>query len=118
MRRAAERNLYVALEWQKAGAYVFVAQPENKRPLVEWRDKSTTDPDIVKEWFKQWPNALPAIDLAKSGHVVIDGDRHHGGPDGVCHAEQLFAEHGLIASAIPTVATPQNGRHYWFTQPT
>jgi hypothetical protein len=119
MSHTAERNLKVALEWQKAGAYVFVAKPENKRPfLVGWRDKSTTDPDIVKEWFKQWPNALPAIDLAKSGHVVIDGDRHHDGPDGVCHAEQLFAEHGLIASAIPTIATPQNGRHYWFTQPT
>ena len=97
---------------------MFVAKPENKRPfLVGWRDKSTTDPEIVKEWFKQWPNALPAIDLAKSGHVVIDGDRH-GGPDGVCHAEHLFAERGLIATAIPTVVTPQNGRHYWFTQPT
>ena len=118
MRNTAERNFYVALEWQKAGAHVFVAKPENKRPFLRgWRDKSTIDPDIVKEWFKRWPNALPAIDLAKSGHVVIDGDRHHAGPDGVCHAEKLFAEHGLIASAIPTVATPQNGRHYWFTQP-
>jgi len=109
-------NLQVALKWQQAGAYVFVAKPENKRPLVEWRDKSTTDPDTVREWFKQWPNALPAIDLAKSGHVVIDGDRH-GGPDGVCHAEQLFAERGLVTSAIPTVTTPQDGRHYWFKQP-
>ena len=46
----------------RAGAHVFVAKPESKRPLVEWRDESIADADLVKEWFKQWPNALLAID--------------------------------------------------------
>jgi Bifunctional DNA primase/polymerase, N-terminal len=49
--------------------------------------------------------------------VVIDGDRH-GGPDGVAAVEQLIAEHKLVAATIPTVTTPQDGRHYWFRQPT
>jgi hypothetical protein len=57
------------------------------------------------------------VDLAKSGHIILDGDRH-GGPDGVAAAEQLFAERSLNAAAIPTIITPQDGRHYWFIQPT
>ena len=49
--------------------------------------------------------------------IVLDGDRH-GGPDGVSAAEQLFAERSLNTATIPTVITPQDGRHYWFMQPT
>ena len=113
---ASCHNLQVALKCQQAGLFVFVAGP-NKKALVKWRDASTTDPDQIKKWFKQWPDSLPAIDLAKSGHIVLDGDRH-GGPDGVAAAEQLFAERSLNAATIPTVITPQDGRHYWFTQPT
>jgi len=109
-------NLQVALKWQQAGLSIFVAGPD-KKPRVKWRDVSTTDPDQIKEWFKQWPDALPAIDLARSGHIILDGDRH-GGPDGVAAAEQLFAERSLNAAAIPTIITPQDGRHYWFMQPT
>jgi hypothetical protein len=112
----SSHNLQIALKWQQAGLSIFAAGP-NKKPRVKWRDESTTDPDQMKEWFKRWPDALPAIDLAKSGHIILDGDRH-GGPDGVAAAEQLFAERSLIAAAIPTVITPQEGRHYWFMQPT
>jgi Bifunctional DNA primase/polymerase, N-terminal/AAA domain len=110
-----QHNLNVALKWAEVGAYIFVAGV-NKRPRVKWRDESTKDPDTIKGWFDQWPDALPAIDLAKSGHVVIDGDRH-GGPDGVAAVERLFAEHKLNTGAIPTIITPQDGRHYWFKQP-
>jgi hypothetical protein len=111
----SNHNLQVALKWQQAGLSIFVAGP-NKKPRVKWRDESTTDPDQIREWFKQWPDALPAIDLAKSGHIILDGDRH-GGPDGVAAAEQLFAGRSLIAAEIPTVITPREGRHYWFMQP-
>jgi hypothetical protein len=111
----SSHNLQVALKWQQAGLFIFVAGPD-KKPRVKWRDVSTTDPDQITKWFKRWPDALPAIDLAKSGHIVLDGDRH-GGPDGVAAAEQLFAERSLNAAAIPTVITPQGGRHYWFMQP-
>ena len=112
----SSHNLQVALKWQQAGLSIFVVGPD-KKPRVKWRDVSTTDPDQIKEWFKQWPDALPAIDLAKSGLIILDGDRH-GGPDGVAAAEQLFAECSLNPAAIPTIITPQNGRHYWFMQPT
>jgi hypothetical protein len=111
-----ERNLQVSLNWAEVGASIFVTGP-GKKPRVRWRDQSTRDPGTIKDWFNQWPDSLPAIDLAKSGIVVIDGDRH-GGPDGVAAAEQIFAQHKLNAAAIPTVITPRDGRHYWFRQPT
>jgi Bifunctional DNA primase/polymerase, N-terminal len=91
--RKDSQNLRVALNWAAAGAYVFPAGPD-KKPRVKWRDVSSIDPDQIKSWFAQMIDALPAIDLAKSGHVVLDGDRH-GGPDGVAAAEELFAERAL-----------------------
>jgi hypothetical protein len=112
---SSSHNLQVALNWAAAGTYVFPTRPD-KKPRVKWRDVSTTDPDQIEKWFERWPDALPAIDLAKSGHLILDGDRH-GGPDGVAAAEHLFAERALNPAAIPTVITPQDGRHYWFTQP-
>jgi hypothetical protein len=111
----ASYNLNVALKWAAAGAHILVTGPD-KKARVKWRDASTTDVETIKTWFAEWPDSLPAIDLAKSNIVVIDGDRH-GGPDGVAAVEQIFAEHRLNADAIPTVVTPQDGRHYWFRQP-
>jgi Bifunctional DNA primase/polymerase, N-terminal len=108
-------NLQVALQWAAAGVPVFPIELSvtekgkiEKKPRVKWRDLSTTDPETIKTWWKQWPDSLPGIDLAKIGVVVLDGDRH-GGPDGVAGLNRLFTEHNLDTSAIPMVITLQNG---------
>ena len=119
-----EANLQVALQWAVAGVPIFPVELSvteggkiEKKPRVKWRDLSTTDPETIKKWWKQWPDSLPGIDLAKIGVVVLDGDRH-GGPDGVAGLARLFKEHALDTSAIPMVLTLQNGgRHAWFKQP-
>jgi hypothetical protein len=113
-RSVTSHNLDVALQCADAGLHVFAAAPNKKpQPGLKWRDLSTRDPATIEGWFARWPDALPGVDLAKSGHLVIDGDRH-GGPDGVTFAEELFAEHGVDAAAVPTVLTPGNGKHFWF----
>jgi hypothetical protein len=119
----SNHNLGIALKWAAAGAAVFPVEITiseakiDKVPRVKWRAQSTTDPETIKGWWKEWPDSAPGIDLAKVGLVVLDGDRH-GGPDGVAGLDQLFKDHGLNASAIPMVITPQNGgRHAWFKQP-
>ena len=89
---ARQNNLHYAQQCAKLGLHVFPCRPEDKYPLVKWRKLSTTEPEQIKQWWAEWPDALPGIDLAKSGHVVIDGDRH-GGPDGVVAVEHLFAKH-------------------------
>jgi Virulence-associated protein E-like domain/Bifunctional DNA primase/polymerase, N-terminal len=109
-------NHYYAEKCASVGFHMFPCKPD-KKPCrgVKWRAMSTTDTKQIASWWTKWPKALPAIDLAKSGHLVVDGDRH-GGPDGVTAVEQMFAEHGASLNEIPTVVTPANGRHHYFKQ--
>jgi hypothetical protein len=112
---ARRDNLHYALHCAKSGLYVFPCGAD-KKPLVKWRASSTVDPEQIKQQWAEHPDAIPAIDLAKSGHVVVDGDRH-GGPDGVAAVKLLFTEHNASLADVPGVITPGNGEHHWFTQP-
>lgn len=105
-------SLAVAQSLAKAGLHAFPCGPD-KRPLVKWRASSTDDPARLALLWRA--NALPAIDLAASGLIVIDCDRH-GGPDGVAAFLGLIERYGLPAG-VPVVETPSGGRHYVFTQP-
>jgi putative DNA primase/helicase len=116
MGEARQENLRYALHCAELGLYVFPCGAD-KKPLVKWRALSTVDPEQIKQWWTEYPDALPGIDLAKSDHIVIDGDRH-GGPDGVIAVEKLFAEHATPLTDAPGVITPRGGgRHSWFKQP-
>ena len=108
-------NLRYAQKCASLGLHVFPCDAD-KKSLVKWRAVSTTDAEQIAKWWRKWPDALPAIDLAKSGHVVIDGDRH-GGPDGVTAVEKLFAEHKAALTNVPAVVTPTTGKHFYFRQP-
>jgi hypothetical protein len=116
-RRAAScANYQVASAAALCGLAVFPCRAD-KKPLVKWRVASTTDGAQIGKWWKQWPQALPAIDLAKCGLVVIDADQH-GGPDGVAHFEELIGDHdNNLFESLLTVRTPSGGRHYYFKQP-
>ena len=106
---ATSSNLAVALDLARAGFRVFPCGPD-KQPLCKWRIESTCDAERVAALFAN--GALPAIDLAGAGLIVIDADRH-GGPDGVAAFEALLAAHGLPAGA-PFVDTAGRGRHFIF----
>jgi Bifunctional DNA primase/polymerase, N-terminal len=69
-----------ALRLAEAGIAIFPCGPD-KKALIKWRKFSSSDVDAVAQWWTQFPNALPGIDLEKSDLIVLDGDRH-GGPDG------------------------------------
>ena len=112
---APPENFRYAQKCAALGLHIFPCDA-NRKSLVKWRAASTTDSEQISKWWRKWPDALPAIDLAKSNHVVIDGDRH-GGPDGVAGVEQLFTEHSTSLADVPSVITPGNGVHRWFTQP-
>lgn len=110
-----EDNLRAALQLAEAGCFIHPCRSD-KTPLTRWRDVSTTDADAIRSWWKRWPDAIPAIDVGKSGLFVIDCDRH-GGPDGVANFEKLIAGLGLDLSAAPVVETPSGGFHYYFLMP-
>jgi hypothetical protein len=111
---ARDHNRAFALRHAEAGLPVFPCGPD-KRPLVAWRDESTADPARVAELWAKFPGALPAIDLAKAGLVVLDGDRH-GGADGVTALRELLQQHGFDHRQHPGVRTPNDGVHVYFRQ--
>jgi hypothetical protein len=48
-----------------------------KRPAIKgWKDAATTDPDQIRKWWREFPEAVPGLELGRVGLVVIDADRH------------------------------------------
>ena len=114
-------NLRIALELAGAGIPIFPARVHlddskwKKVPYIKgWQQAATTDPQQIRNWWRQYPDAVPGIELGRAGLVVIDADRH-GGPDGVAAFEQMVVDYGLPAG--PVTRTAGNGLHFIFKQP-
>jgi hypothetical protein len=117
-------NLAAALELAAAGLPVFPARITlnaasgrwDKRPCIKgWQADATTDASAIEQWWRQFPDAVPGIELGRAGLVVIDSDRH-GGPDGVAALSLLAADHGGLPEG-PVSETPGNGEHHIYLQP-
>jgi hypothetical protein len=113
MRQERDLNRDWALRLAEAGIAIFPCSPD-KKPLVKWREFSSSDADAVAQWWSQYPNALPGIDLEKCDLVVLDGDRH-GGPDGRAALRELLqAQPDYHPATTPRAATPGDGVHVYF----
>jgi hypothetical protein len=115
MKHPLSANAKVALSLAKLGLFVFPCGPD-KKPLVKWSERSTREPDVLKAWWSEWPDSLPAIDCGKSDLLVIDLDRH-GNADGVMAWESLLDRHGARPNDWPEIMTPGDGIHIYFDQP-
>jgi hypothetical protein len=112
---ARDMNRDWALRLAEAGLATFPCGPD-KKPLVKWRAFSSSDVDAVAQWWSEFPNALPGIDLEKCELLVLDGDRH-GGPDGRAALRKLLQEQpDYDATATPRALTPGDGAHVYFNQ--
>jgi hypothetical protein len=101
----------------RAGAFVFPAQSSGsnkKQPCkgVYWRSVSTRDEAKLRDLWRRHPEAVPAIDLAKSGWLVIDCDKKPS--DGLAWLTEHAAQHGDPLEAPPAVDTPSGGRHLYY----
>jgi AAA domain-containing protein/bifunctional DNA primase/polymerase-like protein len=119
-----EKNCAAALELAAADIPIFPAlvswnektQKLDKKPAIsEWQAKATSEAALIKAWWAQFPNALPAIELGRAGLVVIDLDRHPGSPDGVTAFKAL--RNGQALPPQPATRTASNGYHLIFRQP-
>lgn len=79
-----------------------------KCPRLKWREKSTTDPDTIRQWWEWWPSANVGIDCGKSGLVVLDADLYKEAFDGDLSA---------LDSETVTSITGGGGEHLWYLQP-
>ena len=118
-----QANLAAALQLAASGIPVFpvkMCQNEagewEKPPAVRgWQQVATTDPVQIQHWWNKFPEAVPGIELRRSGLVVIDADRHDG-PDGVAAMSKLVAGHGDLPGG-PRTKTAGEGLHLIFKQP-
>jgi Bifunctional DNA primase/polymerase, N-terminal len=111
---ARDFNRDWALRLVDAGLAIFPCG-DDKKPLVKWREFSSSDADAVAQWWARYPNALPAIDLEKCGLFVLDGDRH-GGPDGRAALRDLLRQQKVNGRTTPAALTPGDGVHVYFAQ--
>jgi hypothetical protein len=109
-------NITAALALASAGIKIFPAGSD-KRPLLKgWPDAATCNADQINIWFER-AAALPAIPCGPNNLLVVDCDRHSGGPDGVAAFKSLVAANGALPLQVPLVKTPNGGLHLYFRQP-
>lgn len=74
---------------------------------------SSDDPEQVREWWRRWPDANPALDCGKSGLFVIDVDPRHDGFESLDNFEAL---RGDSLPQTLTSFTGSGGLHLFFEQ--
>src|SRR6056297_3606685 len=104
-------NRVTALRLAADGYKTFPCDPATKRPLVKWRDRATDDPARVRQWWDEWPDAMPGLPTGEANGVsVIDLDVGDG-KDGFAAARAAGIDPD---SADLIVTTAGGGRHLYF----
>jgi hypothetical protein len=99
------RAALVALDLADRGVPVFPCNSK-KRPLIEGGFKNaTTDPALIEEWIRQFPDALIGVPTGEK-FVVVDFDLQH------AEAQQFYARANFPLTRNHT--TRSGGRHLLF----
>jgi hypothetical protein len=114
---ADEPNLAAALDLAAVGVSVFPAGPDKRPLLAGWQKKASTEPEQIRKWWLDHPDALPAIPVGRVGLIVIDCDRHPGGNDGIKAFNRLVSANGGKLVNAPMTKTARGGAHLFFKQP-
>lgn len=87
-----------------------------KHPRINgWQDDATTDERQLQRWWRQWPDANPAIVTgASSGLVVLDIDPRHNGDRNL--ADELRRRRVELPDTL-TVRTGGGGTHHYYRHP-
>ena len=106
--------LQAALEYAEHGYAVIPVRRSNKVPYIEEWQKIYPNPDLVRRWWSQWPDANIGIVCGQNsgGLVAIDIDikkGHHGDAS----LNYFQALHGEFPSTV-TARTGTGGYHYYY----
>lgn len=117
--------LDAALRYAAAGWPVFGTRPDNpscpggrdcqcKAPFPGTRGclDASTDPDVIRVWWRRWPGANVAIATGTPGVDVLDVDVKPDG-DGWAAFNRLKRA-GMLAGAKALVRTPSGGLHSYY----
>ncbi len=83
-----------------------------KHPRIKsWPTQASTDPDVISEWWRRWPNAgVGLVTGERSGLVVLDIDPRHDGDES---RVQLVERFGPLPDTV-TQLTGGGGEHLFF----
>jgi hypothetical protein len=118
------RNLDVALSLAAAEIPIFpvtvfrdATGKWKKKPAIKgWQKAACDDPDQIRRWWTEFPEAIPGIELGRAGLIVIDPDRDADGADGVAAFAGLMAGH-VAQAQPPKTSTAGGGEHHFYRQP-
>jgi hypothetical protein len=106
-----------ALDYARRGWHVFPCKPSNKAPYIAGGlNRATTDPDVIAEWWGQWPHAMIGVRMGEVSGVWAldpDGPAEPGTADGRANWSELVAKNGGCP-ATHTHRTPGGGLHLLF----
>lgn len=107
--------MILALEWAARGVPVFPCRPDDRVPMVkDGVYEATTDPEIIRAWWRKFPHAIVGIACGAECFDVIDCDcdKDTGETIGENYIRSEFPHAWGLADVI--VSTPSGGRHLLF----
>lgn len=111
-----EANLTAALEHAYLGVRVFPCLAGDRAPCIKgWQQAASTDEDQIRNWWQQFPRAVPG--RLCSEYLVVDLDRKHKDVDGVANFITMLPPGDAESDSWPKTATPSNGIHITFRMP-
>ena len=92
---------------------MFPVDPEAREPVTRHGHlDATTDEDVIRQWWKRYPNAEPGVHTGRSGVVVLDIDRKNGK-----NGEDSLMDAWLDVPESFKYDTPSGGTHIYYTAP-
>ena len=118
-------NLEAALHYADAfGWYIIPGHESEKRPLIpDWGNTASNDPDQIRAWWSQWPNALVGINVGLSGLILVDIDVHDdeglvNGYESMARLAEALGQPGNWLDNVSVVSkTGGGGQHHLFKAP-
>lgn len=98
-----------ALAYAARGWHVFPCTPDGKRPITErgYKD-ATTDPERIRAWWSETPDANIGLNLERTGFVALDADTYKAG----CAWSSFAANHDVPPTL--TQRSARGGTHFIF----
>lgn len=102
-------SLTDALAYAERGFFIVPMTPQgnSSRPLV-LPLQATRNSDIIRKWWRRWPNSIVGCVLGKSGIIILEIN----GKEGHEALARIEAESGLSAPTFTASAGGSTRRYY------